>query len=111
MAATPSPKIKQKLIILLIIMALIFLALVLRLFQVEILKGLAAGDRVVVAGQHRIQRDGMPLRVDVADSAAAVPDGAASAAPPAARASAALPWAQTAAGPGPCTLVADAARR
>ena len=79
--------------------------------QVEILKGLAAGDRVVVAGQHRIQRDGMPLRVDVADSAAAVPDGAASAAPPAARASAALPWAQTAAGPGPCTLVADAARR
>lgn len=39
MAATPSPKIKQKLIILLIIMALIFLALVLRLFQVEILKG------------------------------------------------------------------------
>ena len=39
MAATPSPKIKQNLIILLIIMALIFLALVLRLFQVEILKG------------------------------------------------------------------------
>ena len=37
MAATPSPKIKQKLIILLIIMALIFLALVLRLFLVEIL--------------------------------------------------------------------------
>ncbi|MFT3777676.1 MAG: efflux RND transporter periplasmic adaptor subunit [Ottowia sp.] len=83
--------------------------------QVEIVKGLAAGDRVVVAGQHRIQRDGMPLRVDLpeapAPAAGGAPDGVASAAPAAARASAAVPWAQTAPGPGPCTLAADTARR
>jgi len=39
MAASPAPKIKQKLVILLIIMGLIFFALVMRLFQVQILKG------------------------------------------------------------------------
>ncbi|MFT4194825.1 efflux RND transporter periplasmic adaptor subunit [Ottowia sp.] len=78
--------------------------------QVEIVKGLAAGDRVVVAGQHRIQRDGMSLRVDLAEAPASggVPDGVASAAP---AASAPPPWAQTAPGPGPCTLAADTARR
>ncbi|HMP10599.1 efflux RND transporter periplasmic adaptor subunit [Hydrogenophaga sp.] len=31
--------------------------------QVQILSGLAAGDRVVVAGQQRLQRDGTPVRV------------------------------------------------
>ncbi len=35
--------------------------------QVEILEGLQAGDRVVIAGQHRLQRDGSPVQVlDVA---------------------------------------------
>lgn len=31
--------------------------------RVEILEGLQAGDRVVVAGQQRLQRDGLPVRV------------------------------------------------
>jgi membrane fusion protein (multidrug efflux system) len=87
--------------------------------QVEIVRGLAAGDRVVTAGQQRIQRDGMALRLEQADaSPAAAPDGVASApptptpTPTAERASAAVPWAPTAAGPSPCALpLAAAARR
>lgn len=31
--------------------------------QVEVVKGIAEGDTVVVAGQQRLQRDGMPVRV------------------------------------------------
>ena len=75
--------------------------------QVEIVRGLADGDRIVTAGQQRIQRDGMPVRLTEAPANGA-PDGpapAASAASPASAAPAvvaALPWAQTAAGPSPC---------
>lgn len=77
--------------------------------QVEILRGLAAGERIVRAGQQRIQRDGTPVRLAEAP-ANHVPDGAAQvadAAPAAARAgAAALPWAPTAVGPSPCGAVA-----
>ena len=75
--------------------------------QVEVLRGLAEGERIVTAGQQRIQRDGMPVRLTEAPANGA-PDGpapAASAASPASAAPAvvaALPWAQTAAGPSPC---------
>ena len=75
--------------------------------QVEVLRGLAEGERIVTAGQQRIQRDGMPVRLAEAPANGA-PDGpapAASAASPASAAPAvvaALPWAQTAAGPSPC---------
>ena len=75
--------------------------------QVEVLRGLAEGERIVTAGQQRIQRDGMPVRLTEAPAHGA-PDGpapAASAASPASAAPAvvaALPWAQTAAGPSPC---------
>ena len=71
------------------------------------LRGLAEGERIVTAGQQRIQRDGMPVRLTEAPANGA-PDGpapAASAASPALAAPAvvaALPWAQTAAGPSPC---------
>ena len=75
--------------------------------QVEIVRGLADGDRIVTAGQQRIQRDGMPVRLTVApaNGAPVGPASAASAASPASAAPAvvaALPWAQTAAGPSPC---------
>nr|HRL67887.1 efflux RND transporter periplasmic adaptor subunit [Ottowia sp.] len=75
--------------------------------EVEVLRGLAEGERIVTAGQQRIQRDGMPVRLAEAPANGA-PDGpapAASAASPASAAPAvvaALPWAQTAAGPSPC---------
>ena len=75
--------------------------------EVEVLRGLAEGERIVTAGQQRIQRDGMPVRLTEAPANGA-PDGpapAASAASPASAAPAvvaALPWAQTAAGPSPC---------
>ena len=75
--------------------------------EVEVLRGLAEGERIVTAGQQRIQRDGMPVRLTAAPANGA-PDGpapAASAASPASAAPAvvaALPWAQTAAGPSPC---------
>ena len=63
---------------------------------VEIVQGLAEGERVVTAGQQRIQGDGALLRV--ADtSAAATP-----AAPAASSAAAAVAWAETAPGPSPC---------
>ncbi|QTD44202.1 efflux RND transporter periplasmic adaptor subunit [Ottowia testudinis] len=83
--------------------------------QVEILRGLAEGERIVTAGQQRIQRDGSTVRLADAPAAPAngTPDGVASAAgaasaPAAARAGTApLPWAPTAAGPGPCGAVAQ----
>ena len=76
--------------------------------QVEIVRGLADGDRIVTAGQQRIQRDGAPVRL-AEPPAHGAPDGAAPAASAAAAAQpavAALPWAETAAGPGPCGAVA-----
>jgi membrane fusion protein (multidrug efflux system) len=45
--------------------------------MVEVQKGLALGDRVVTAGQQRVQRDGAPVRVVELPQ---VPDGGASAA-------------------------------
>lgn len=71
--------------------------------QVEIVRGLAADDRIVTAGHQRIQRDGMPVRL-AQPPANGTPDGAAPAA--AQPAIATLPWAETAAGAGPCGAVA-----
>jgi membrane fusion protein (multidrug efflux system) len=78
--------------------------------RVEIVEGLQPGDVVVIAGQQRIQRDGMPVRVlDLA--AGAKPGGngqpAANGAPaaPVPQAAAAVPVALPAAaasGPNPC---------
>ncbi|MDO5624624.1 MAG: efflux RND transporter periplasmic adaptor subunit [Pseudomonadota bacterium] len=46
--------------------------------MVEVVQGLANGDRVVTAGHQRIQRDGVPVRLaDVAGDGAATPSGAA----------------------------------
>lgn len=78
--------------------------------QVEILRGLAEGERIVSAGQQRIARDGTPLRVNEA-AASGAPDGMASAAraasaPGVARARADLPWAETPPGPNPCGVAA-----
>ncbi len=57
--------------------------------KVEILEGLKAGDTVVTAGQQRLQRDGMTVRViDVARGGPGGPAAAASAAAPAASAAA-----------------------
>ncbi|MFC0593528.1 efflux RND transporter periplasmic adaptor subunit [Ottowia pentelensis] len=61
---------------------------------VEIVQGLAEGERVVTAGQQRIQGDGALLRV--ADTSAAATPAA-----PAAS-SAAVAWAETLPGPSPC---------
>ncbi|MDP3134771.1 MAG: efflux RND transporter periplasmic adaptor subunit [Burkholderiaceae bacterium] len=71
--------------------------------RVEIVQGLAAGDRVVTAGQQRIQRDGTAVRVmevstprgASAAQGAAAPASAAGGAPPAATAAG-----NTAAAPG-----------
>lgn len=46
--------------------------------RVEIVEGLAAGDVVVTAGQQRVQKDGMPVRVlDLGRSGAAAPQAGA----------------------------------
>lgn len=77
--------------------------------RVEIVRGLAEGERVVTAGHQRIQRDGAPVRL-AEPPANGTPDGAVPAAPAASAAQpavAALPWADTAAGPGPCGAVAS----
>nr|WP_315233343.1 efflux RND transporter periplasmic adaptor subunit [uncultured Albidiferax sp.] len=77
--------------------------------KVEILEGLNEGDRVVTAGQQRLQKDGTAVRVvDLASKAAAQPASAASA-PQVAQASTptAAP-AKALAGPNPC-LQAQAA--
>jgi len=64
---------------------------------VEIVQGLAEGERVVTAGQQRIQGDGALLRVA---------DAPAGETPQAPGASAeALPWAETPPGPSPCGAV------
>ncbi len=85
--------------------------------QVEITDGLQAGDVVVTAGQQRVHKDGMPVRVlDLNRSAAAAPPGPAGGAAGAANGAAAgtaaraVPASLTAArraGPNPC-LVASA---
>ena len=101
--------------------------------QVEIVTGLAVGDRVITAGHQRVQRDGQTVRL----AGAGVPDGgarapasgasaasaaAASAAPSApavpqaqggagARPMAALPLVKPPAGPSPCGLPGGAPQR
>lgn len=86
--------------------------------QVEVLRGLAEQDRIVTAGQQRIQRDGMLVRLvqalgegapanGVPEAAASAPQVAASAAPGAMTGLAGLPWAETAPGPSPCAAVAS----
>lgn len=99
--------------------------------QVEIMHGLAEGERVVTAGQQRIQRDGTPVRVAAppgAEGAAVAASGSAAARPKAsgtevadapreptsaasvtgrgAKRAAGLPWAEVPPGPSPCTAVA-----
>jgi membrane fusion protein (multidrug efflux system) len=89
--------------------------------RVEIVEGLRPGDVVVVAGQQRIQRDGMPVRVlDLSAGAAArlggsgqvpangAPAAAEGAAPAASRAAAAVPVTlpARAAGPNACLTAA-----
>ncbi|HWI80534.1 efflux RND transporter periplasmic adaptor subunit [Ramlibacter sp.] len=98
--------------------------------RVEIVQGLQPGDMVVTAGQQRVQRDGMPVRVldlgragqagaggeTPAANAVAMGSGPAQPAPApeaagASRAAAALPQTLTAArvsGPNPCATVAAA---
>lgn len=69
---------------------------------VEIVRGLSPGDRIVTAGQQRIARDGMPLRLaEMVTDGVPEPTHAAST-PVAASGPAPLPWAATAPGPGPC---------
>ena len=65
--------------------------------QVEVLRGLAEGERVVTAGQQRIQGDGTLLRVS--EPAAGEPTGAASGAAPAGKA---VPLAAALPGANPC---------
>lgn len=88
--------------------------------QVEITSGLQAGEMVVTAGQQRIQRDGMPVRMmdprgAGGPAASADPAAGAASAPRQVQASQAAavpaPAAEraAAAGPNPC-LVASAAR-
>lgn len=77
--------------------------------QVEIVRGLAADDRIVTAGHQRIQRDGMPVRL-AQPPANDTPNGVAPAAsaPVAAQPGMAVPpWAETAAGPSPCGVSAQ----
>lgn len=66
---------------------------------VEIVQGLAEGERVVTAGQQRIQGDGALLRVADAPAGEETPQA------PGASAEA-LPWAETPPGPGPCAVSA-----
>jgi membrane fusion protein (multidrug efflux system) len=71
--------------------------------QVEILSGVSAGDTIVSAGQIRLQRDGLPVRVVDAGAKPAEPAAAAKAAPPAA-----APAAPSAGGPSASPAAAPA---
>ncbi len=78
--------------------------------KVEIVEGLQAGDMVVVAGQQRIARDGMAVRVvetPRAAGAAAAASAAVPAAAPGAKPAAVRP-AMAAGGPNPCVELASA---
>ncbi len=76
--------------------------------KVEIVEGLQAGDMVVVAGQQRIARDGMPVRVVETPRAAGA--AAAASSPPAATAAkpAAVRPVRAVAGPNLCVELAAA---
>jgi membrane fusion protein, multidrug efflux system len=70
--------------------------------RVEILEGLEAGDLVVIAGQQRVQKDGMAVRLAEFGQAPAGKGPAAAPAPPASAARASTPPTAAAAGPNPC---------
>jgi membrane fusion protein (multidrug efflux system) len=71
--------------------------------RVEITEGLQPGDMVVTAGQQRIQKDGMPVRVmDLSRPAGAASAAATAAAAPASAAPMARTEVATAVGPNPC---------
>jgi membrane fusion protein (multidrug efflux system) len=81
--------------------------------RVEITEGLQPGDMVVTAGQQRVQKDGMPVRVMDLSRAAGAASAAASATAVPASAAAARTELATAGGPNPCTAMtgpADARR-
>jgi membrane fusion protein (multidrug efflux system) len=83
--------------------------------RVEITEGLQPGDMVVTAGQQRVQKDGMPVRVMDLSRAAGAASAAASATavPASAAAIAARTEVVVASGPNPCTAMtgpADARR-
>ena len=59
--------------------------------QVEVIKGLVEGDTVVVAGQQRLQRDGLPVRVVDLNRAGGKPAGKPGDKPPAAAGGGATP--------------------
>lgn len=78
--------------------------------RVEITSGLQPGDTVVTAGQQRVQRDGMPVRVVDLNRPARGPAGAAGPASPASPANAANPAnAAAPAASAPAALAAAAA--
>ena len=70
--------------------------------RVEILEGLEAGDLVVIAGQQRVQKDGMAVRLAEFGQAPSGKGPAAAPAPPASAARASTPPTAAAAGPNPC---------
>ncbi|MDO8277020.1 MAG: efflux RND transporter periplasmic adaptor subunit [Burkholderiaceae bacterium] len=76
--------------------------------RVEIVQGLVAGDRVVTAGQQRIQRDGTQVRVMEASAVRAAPGGQGAAGPATAGGGARAGAADAA--PGRSPLVAPAPR-
>jgi membrane fusion protein (multidrug efflux system) len=83
--------------------------------RVEVTEGLQPGDMVVTAGQQRVQKDGMPVRVMDLSRAAGAASAAASATavPASAAAIAARTEVVVASGPNPCTAMtgpADARR-
>lgn len=70
--------------------------------RVEILEGLEVGDLVVIAGQQRVQKDGMAVRLAEFGQAPTGKGTAAAPAPPASAARASAPPMAAAAGPNPC---------
>ncbi|MBK9575165.1 MAG: efflux RND transporter periplasmic adaptor subunit [Rhodoferax sp.] len=70
--------------------------------RVEILEGLEAGDRVVIASQQRVQKDGMAVRLAEFGQAPSGKGTCRRAGPPASAARATTPPTAAAAGPNPC---------
>ncbi|WP_298931775.1 efflux RND transporter periplasmic adaptor subunit [uncultured Ramlibacter sp.] len=79
--------------------------------QVEITEGLQPGDMVVTAGQQRVQKDGMPVRVIELAKAPAGGPRPAGARPAAAAAAAPQAAASAPAGANPCAMTASAEAR
>lgn len=70
--------------------------------RVEILEGLEAGDLVVIAGQQRVQKDGMAVRLAEFGKAPSGTAPAAGSTPPASATRASTPPTVGAGGPNPC---------